>query len=89
MNSMKTLEKIFSSHELEELLYVFFTSNEDIDEKYVKESFFKFDSVFRILGISNETNKQNYVKQRVFALNKTNCKTIQIQPEQKKSCQIL
>ena len=84
MNSMKTLEKIFSSHELEELLYVFFTSNEDMDEKYIKESFLKFDSVFRILGISNETNKQNYVKQRVFALNKTNCKTIQIQPKRKK-----
>ncbi len=41
MNSMKTLERIFSSYELEELLFVFFTSNEDIDEKYVKESFLK------------------------------------------------
>jgi flagellar biosynthesis GTPase FlhF len=73
MNSMNILEKIFSSHELEELLYVLFTSNKDMDEKYIKESFLKFDSVFRILGISNEINKKNYVNKRVFALNNEIC----------------
>jgi hypothetical protein len=96
MNSMNILEKIFPSHELEELLYVLFTSNEDLDEKYIKESFLKFDSVFRILGISDEINKENYVNKRVCDLNKsncktiqlhcTNCKTIQIQPKLKKNC---
>jgi hypothetical protein len=70
---MNILEKIFPSHELEELLYVLFTSNKDMDEKYIKESFLKFDSVFRILGISNEINKKNYVNKRVFALNNEIC----------------
>ena len=48
MNSMKKLGEIFSSSELEKSLYVIFTSNDNIDETYIRESFLQFNAVFDI-----------------------------------------
>jgi len=95
-NSMKKLGEIFSSSELEKSLYVIFTSNDNIDETYIRESFLQFNVVFDILGISNEINKNKFAKDRVHLLEKINLeklnsKTVSIitQPKQKCSCIII